>query len=92
MDTGKKSFGRTALDWILRFIKFNIIGFIVFLIGTAIFALTFGTLGAWAWVIASGCGGILQFILISFLNKTKIGKIFESCNDKNTHEKVDKNK
>ncbi len=72
----KKSFGKTALKWILRFIKFNIVGFIVFLIGTAIFLLTFSTLGTWAWVIASGSGGILQFILISYLNRTKIGKIF----------------
>jgi hypothetical protein len=92
MDTGKKSFRRTALNWILRFIKFNIIGFIVFLIGTAIYALTFGTLGGWAWVIASGSGGIIQFILISLLNKTKKGKIFESSDDKNTHEKENKNK
>jgi hypothetical protein len=75
----KQSFGATAWKWLLRFIKFNIVGFIVFLIGTAIFALTFSTLGAWSWVIGSGSGGILQFILISILNRTKRGKIFDSC-------------
>jgi preprotein translocase subunit Sss1 len=42
----EKSFGETAKKWLLRFIKFNIVGFIVFLIGTAIFALTFSTFGA----------------------------------------------
>jgi uncharacterized membrane protein len=81
-----KSFGKTALKWLLRFIKFNIVGFIVFLIGTAIFALTFSTFGAWAWVVASGSGGILQFILISYLNTTKKGKIFDSCEQRNQQE------
>lgn len=73
------SFGRRALKWILRFIKFNLIGFVVFLIGTGIFALTFHPFGAYAWFIASGSGGILQFLLISYLNRTKIGNIFDSC-------------
>jgi len=77
-ESAKKSFEKTALEWLLRFIKFNIIGFIVFLFGTAIFVFTFKTFGAWAWVIASGFGGVLQFILISYLNRTKIGKIFDS--------------
>ncbi|MGD0203636.1 MAG: hypothetical protein ABSC20_07000 [Candidatus Bathyarchaeia archaeon] len=86
----KKSFGETALKWLLRFIKFNIVGFTVFLIGTAIFALTFSTLGAWAWLVASGSGGILQFILISYLNRTKRGKIFDSCEQRNQQENEDK--
>ena len=73
-----KSFGETALKWILSFIKFNIVGLIIFLFGTVIFVLTFSAFGAWAWVIASGAGGVLQFILISYLNRTKIGKIFDS--------------
>ena len=75
----KETLGKKSLKWILRFIKFNIIGFIVFLFGTAIFVFTFKTFGAWAWVIASGFGGVLQFILISYLNRTKVGKIFDSC-------------
>ena len=82
----------TAKKWIMRFIKFNIVGFIVFLIGTAIFALAFSTFGAWTWFIASGSGGILQFILISYLNKTKRGKIFDSCDQRKQPENEDKNK
>lgn len=74
----KKSLGKTALKWLLRFVKFNIVGFTVFLIGTLIFLLTFGIFGAWAWVIASGSGGVIQFILISYINRTKRGKIFDS--------------
>ncbi len=75
----KETLGKKSLKWILRFIKFNIIGFIVFLIGTAIFALTFHILGFWAWFVSSASGGIIQFILISYLNRTKVGKIFDSC-------------
>jgi O-antigen/teichoic acid export membrane protein len=74
----KNGFGETAWKWLLRFIKFNIVGFIVFLIGTFIFELTFHNLGMWAWFVSSGSGGILQFILISYLNRTKKGKIFDS--------------
>lgn len=75
----EKNFGERAKKWLLAFIKFNIIGFIVFLVGTAIFSLAFSTFGAWTWLIASAIGGILQFSLISYLNTTKRGKIFNSC-------------
>jgi uncharacterized membrane protein len=82
MGKSEESFARTALKWILRFIKFNAVGFVVFLVGTAIFALTFHHLGIWAWFIASASGGILQFILISYLNTTKLGNIFDSTQTK----------
>ena len=75
----KKNFRERAKKWLFAFIKFNIIGFIVFLVGTAIFALAFSTFGAWTWLVASATGGILQFSLISYLNTTKRGKIFDSC-------------
>ena len=73
------STSQRAKKWIIRFIKFNIVGFIVFLVGTAIFASTFSTFEAWTWLVASAAGGILQFFLISILNRTKIGKMFDSC-------------
>ena len=76
--SSEKSFEERAKKWILRFIKFNIVGFVVFLIGTAIFALAFSTFGEWTWLLASGIGGVLQFSLISYLNTTKRGKIFDS--------------
>ena len=75
----EKSFGKRAKKWIIQFIKFNVVGFIVFLIGTAIFILAFPTFGAWTWLISSGTGGLLQFTLISYLNTTKRGKIFDAC-------------
>ena len=78
----EESFGKRAEKWIVRFVKFNIIGFSVFLVGTGIFALAFSTFGAWTWMIASGSGGILQFALISILNTTNKGQIFESCEER----------
>jgi len=84
----KWSFGKRAFKWIVRFIKFNIVGFSVFLIGTAIFTLTFKVLGSWAWFLASGTGGILQFILISLLNRTKRGEIFDSCQERKQSEEL----
>jgi len=83
-NTRKKSFGKTAKKWIIRFVKYNIVGFIVFLISTVIFTSAFTTFGAWAWFIANGAGGILQFCIISFLNKTKKGQIFDSNEEKTT--------
>jgi hypothetical protein len=90
----EKSFEEKAKNWIIRFIKFNIVGFIVFLIGTAIFAFAFSTFGEWTWLVASGTGGILQFSLISYLNRTKKGQMFDSCEQRNQQEnenKVNKN-
>ena len=78
----EESFGKKTEKLVIRFIKFNIIGFTVFLIGTAIFALAFSTFGAWTWIIASGSGGILQFALISILNTTNKGQIFDSCEER----------
>jgi hypothetical protein len=68
----------TALKWFIRFIKFNAVGFLCFLVGTGIFMFAFSSFGEWTWVVASASGGILQFFLISYLNTTKRGKIFES--------------
>lgn len=62
---------------ILRFIKFNLVGFFVFLIGTAIFVLVFPHFGVWVWLIANGTGSILHFSLINYFNKKKRGIIFE---------------
>lgn len=74
-------YGKNAVkikSWIFRFIKFNIIGFGGFLVGTVIYTCLFNTFGAWSWVVASGAGGILQFCLISYLNTKKRGNIFNS--------------
>jgi len=68
-----------AKTWIARFIKFNLIGVAVFLIGTAIFAYGFQYFGAWSWLIANGAGSILHFSLIGYFNKKKRGIMFEQC-------------
>ncbi len=73
-------FDRKNLEvWILRFIKFNIIGLLVFFLGTAVFGAAFPYLGPWAWLAANGLGSIVQFSLITYVNKKKRGVIFESC-------------
>ena len=77
-ERAKKSFRESAMKWLLCFIKFNIVGFGVFLVGTAIFVIAFKSFGEWMWVVSSGSGGVLQFFLISYLNTTKRGKIFGS--------------
>lgn len=66
-----------AKTWIMRFVKFNLIGAAVFLIGTAIFASGFPYFGAWTWLIANGAGSVLHFALIVYFNKTKRGVMFE---------------
>jgi hypothetical protein len=72
-----KSLREASSKWLLRLIKFNIVGFADFLVGTGIFVFAFSSFGEWTWVVASGSGGVLQFFLISYLNTTKKGKIFE---------------
>ena len=69
---------KTAKTWLLRFIKFNIIGFVVFLIGTAVYALLFNTLGFWTWLVANAVGSVLQFSLVSYFNKKKKGTMFDT--------------
>jgi hypothetical protein len=75
----KSNFWEGAKSWIIRFIKFNLVGFIVFLIGTAIYAAAFSYMGFWTWIAANSVGSIFQFSLINWLNKTKKGRIFDSC-------------
>ena len=68
-------------NWIFRCNKFNMLGTLVFLIGTGIYVVVFPHLGEVTWIVASMSGGILQFFLISYLNKTKKGKIFDSSSE-----------
>ena len=75
----KRTGQQKAKSWIVRFIKFNLVGAAVFLIGTAIFALGFPYFGAWTWLVANGAGSVLYFSLISYFNKKKKGVMFEQC-------------
>ena len=76
----KKGWRKRAKSWILRFIKFNLIGFTVFLVATVIYMAAFPAIGAWTWVLANGIGGLLQFTLISYFNSKKKGVIFQQFN------------
>ena len=82
---------RTLIQkWVLRFIKCNIIGVAVFPVTVALYYLFFfPVFGESAYITVSVIGGVLQFTLISYFNKTKLGIMFESSKqtDNNPKEK-----
>ena len=70
---------KKAETWVVRFLKFNIIGFSVFLVASVVFAMFFPYFGIWTWLIANGFSSVLQFFLISYFNKKRKGLIFEQA-------------
>jgi hypothetical protein len=66
--------------WVLRYIKYSIIGTAVFLLNIALYYLVlFPVFGRNACIIFSIIGGIIEFTLISYFNRTRRGIMFESC-------------
>jgi len=65
--------------WLLRYIKYNIIGLSVFMVNIVIYVIIFPIFGEWAYIIVSVDGGVMEFALITYVNRTKRGIIFESC-------------
>ncbi|MGA3290189.1 MAG: hypothetical protein ABSD42_08135 [Candidatus Bathyarchaeia archaeon] len=65
--------------WALRYIKYNVIGLTVFLLNIVLYVFLFNFLGEWAYIAVSVNGGIIEFALISYFNRTKKGVIFDSC-------------
>ena len=80
VEASSRSFKQKFKKLIIRFIKYNLVGTAVFLVGTVIYSVSFSTFGFWTWLIANSVGAFLQFSLITWLNRTKRGKIFDSCN------------
>jgi len=72
-----------SLKWWIRFIKFNAIGIIPFLIATPLFLLLFPTYGAWAWLMVNAVGAATHFLLIEFFNKHNYGFMFHEPNREN---------
>ena len=81
--------GKVIKKWVLRYIKYNIIGLTVFLINIIIYVVIFPFFGEWAYIIVSIDGGVMEFALITYVNRTKRGIIFDSCKqtDGKTNEK-----
>jgi hypothetical protein len=79
----RKEFWKKSKKLIIRFIKFNFVGLFVFFIGTVIFMSVASTFWSRSWLIANGAGDLLQFSIISYLTKTKRGKIFDIGEQKN---------
>ena len=65
--------------WGWRYVKYNVIGIAVFLLNIVFYVMIFNSLGEWSYIVVSLNGGIIEFALISYFNKTKKGIIFESC-------------
>ena len=71
------------IKWFIRYIKYNLVGLTTFGIGlTLYYSFLYSFFGEQAYIIVSILGGIIEFTLISYLNKTKYGKMFESCEEK----------
>lgn len=64
-----------------RFIKFEMIGTIVWLISTTLFFTLFSFLGQYAWFVTLGTG-FIEFALLSIVNKHSKGIMFESHREK----------
>ena len=62
-----------------RYIKYNIVGLTVFLINIVLYVIIFPVFGEWSYIIVSVDGGVMEFALITYINKTKKGIIFEAC-------------
>lgn len=65
--------------WGWRYIKYNAIGLTVFLLNIVLYVYIFNFLGEWSYIVVSVNGGIIEFALITYFNKTKKGMIFDSC-------------
>ena len=73
------NFKKSVKKLVFRYIKYNIVGTFVFGISFVVYVALFPAFGEWTYVVSSVSGGVLQFGLITVLNLTKTGKMFESC-------------
>ena len=63
-----------------RYVKYNIVGLTVFALSIALYyGILFPLLGEPSYIVVSIIGGIIEFSLLTYINKTKKGVIFESC-------------
>ncbi|HVP17099.1 MAG TPA: hypothetical protein VMT42_07015 [candidate division Zixibacteria bacterium] len=70
----------TALKvWLVRFVRFNLIGTGVFCLATLVYWVTFPAFQVWAWFMANSFGGLLQFWLTTKFNKNSRTMMFESA-------------
>ena len=75
--------------WFLRYLKYNILGFAVFALNIAIYVIIFPFLGEVSYIIVSINGGIIEFTLIAYVNKTKKGVIFDGCSSQSIASQVE---
>ena len=73
------SFRALIKKWVWRYIKYNIVGLTVFIFNIGIYVTIFPFLGEWSYILVSVDGGIIEFLIISYINRTKKGVIFDAC-------------
>ena len=76
-----KNFKALLKKWLLRYIKYNIIGLSVFLLNIIIYMLIFPFLGEISYIVVSVNGGIIEFALLAYFNSTKKGIMFDGINN-----------
>ncbi len=65
--------------WVVRYAKYNVIGLSVFALNIVLYVVIFNFLGEWTYILVSVNGGIIEFALISYFNRTKKGRMFDGC-------------
>ena len=74
-----KNLKASLLKWFLRYVKYNVIGVSVFLLNIVLYyTILFPVFGEQAYIIVSLIGGVVEFVLISYFNRTKVGIMFET--------------
>lgn len=71
----------TIKKWSIRFIKYNLIGMVVFGASTIVYVILFPMFYEWTLIFSSIAGGIIDFTLVAYLNRTGKWHMFDS--DKN---------
>jgi hypothetical protein len=66
--------------YVLRYIKFSLIGTFTWLIATVLYFLLFGYFGELTWLVTLFTG-VIEFALITVFNKKRNAKMFDSCPD-----------
>jgi hypothetical protein len=70
-----------SVSWWIRFVKFNVIGTVPFLIATPLFFYLYPIYGVWSWFIVNIIGAMTHFLLVEYCNQHKIGFMFHEPKD-----------
>ncbi len=69
--------------YVLRYIKFSLIGTLTWAIATVLYLSLFKFFGELTWLVTLFTG-VIEFALITVFNKRREGKMFDGCPDAST--------